>query len=496
MEFDRLLFAPLALTFLLAALPGKAVEEVDKEWQVVVASAEKGDPFSQWAMGFRALADSDLPKAHEWFKKSAEQNFNHSQYMMYMLHANGLGTKKNYAEASAWMNKALLNRDEREILSLMPKEVTEALSRRTPESAGKRLEKLKKTAENGDALAQALLGFAYKSGVLIKADKTEQLKWMTKSAEQGLALAQLYLGTAYSDGNGIAPDLKTAQMWYRKAAAQGDPSACFLLGNMLYKTGAGDPKDFPEVFKVYQSAAETGLVHAQGMMSVMYGLGHGVKKDRKISFEWSLKAAEGGLGSAQFFAGEEYELGEVVPKDIKKALELIRKSAESGYAPAQGKLAYLLFSGRGTERNIEEATKWFEKAAQQGDARAQAFLGESLIAGDGVPIDAVRGLRLLVASADQLSRMGVAALKRVADTGLPKKAGEQFAAFQKTSEKGPADDQYLIFRFIAAATKQTPSTSDSIKKWLTLAAKQGHEEAQAECKARGIDWKAGDDTKK
>ena len=49
----------------------------------------------------------------------------------------------------------------------------------------------------------------------------EAVKWFRKAAEQGDAIAQVNLGYAYANGFGVEKDEKEEVKWYRKAAEQG-----------------------------------------------------------------------------------------------------------------------------------------------------------------------------------------------------------------------------------------------------------------------------------
>lgn len=73
--------------------------------------------------------------------------------------------------------------------------------------------------------------------------------WTRKAAEQGHALAQANLGWAYEEGRGVGRDARLAAEWYGKAylglpgmAEAGHPAAQFRVGNM-YLMGLGLPKD-------------------------------------------------------------------------------------------------------------------------------------------------------------------------------------------------------------------------------------------------------------
>ena len=59
-----------------------------------------------------------------------------------------------------------------------------------------------KSASDGNAYAQNILGLLYDSGAGVAKDSAEAVKWMRKAAEQGNADAQYYLGGSYYYGEG------------------------------------------------------------------------------------------------------------------------------------------------------------------------------------------------------------------------------------------------------------------------------------------------------
>ncbi len=67
-------------------------------------------------------------------------------------------------------------------------------------------------------------------------------------AEQGNAAAQAYLGFLFETGRGLPQNYTEAAMWYRRAAEQGDSLAQYSLG-LLYDRGQGAPRDIVEASK-------------------------------------------------------------------------------------------------------------------------------------------------------------------------------------------------------------------------------------------------------
>ncbi len=93
-------------------------------------------------------------------------------------------------------------------------------------------------------------------------DYAAAFKELRPFAEEGNASAQAMLGYLYSTGQGVAKDPPEAAKWYRKAADQGDAKAQFHLG-VSYAVGDGAPEDEAEAVKWFRKAADQGLAEAQ-----------------------------------------------------------------------------------------------------------------------------------------------------------------------------------------------------------------------------------------
>jgi hypothetical protein len=98
----------------------------------------------------------------------------------------------------------------------------------------------------------------YYNGDGITQDYAEAAKWYQKAAEQGNASAQANLGYMYERGDGVAQDDTVAVKWYRQAAEQGHASAQNNLGNIYYN-GKGVTKDDAQALKWYRQAAEPAV---------------------------------------------------------------------------------------------------------------------------------------------------------------------------------------------------------------------------------------------
>ena len=160
------------------------------------------------------------------------------------------------------------------------------------------IQKLKQTAEQGDAIAQFTLGSCYANGRGIARDYTEAVKWYGRSAAQGYAEAQNRLGDCYSIGRGVAQDYAAAVDWYRKAAEQGLAMAQNHLG-LCYSRGRGVAQDYAAAVDWYRKAAEQGNAFAQNNLGGCYSSGRGVAQDYAEAIEWYSKAANQGFMPAK-----------------------------------------------------------------------------------------------------------------------------------------------------------------------------------------------------
>ena len=87
----------------------------------------------------------------------------------------------------------------------------------------------RKAADQGDAVAEFLLGYQYANGIGVPLDYGEAMIWFRKAAEQGHRVAKLYLGVMYAEGRGVPQDYVRAHMWFSLSAAQGEQRAVKTL---------------------------------------------------------------------------------------------------------------------------------------------------------------------------------------------------------------------------------------------------------------------------
>ena len=214
---------------------------------------------------------------------------------------------------------------------------------------------------------------AYYLGSGSIADASEEAERLRKSAEQGNALAQNNLGVMYAEGLGVIQDDAEALKWLRKSAEQGNPAGEVNLGT-IYARGSGVSRDYAEAVRLNRKSAEPGDAVSLFSIGLDYAVGAGVTKDPAEAVKWFRKAAEHGNADAQATLGGMYLTGSGVTKDYAEALKWSRKSAELGNAHGEFNLGEIYEYGFGVNRNLAEAWKWYTKAEAHGNILAESVI--------------------------------------------------------------------------------------------------------------------------
>lgn len=156
------------------------------------------------------------------------------------------------------------------------------------------LDIVRKLAENGNAIAECSLGIAYRVGLKTPQyghphpDDPNAMIWFRKSADQGDSVAQSELGDMYEHGDGVKQDFVEASQWYRRAAAQGDAWSQFRIAES-YRNGSGVAQNDAEALKWYRKAAAQGMPLAALFLSDAYRSGtHGLAKDDVQAYMWMI----------------------------------------------------------------------------------------------------------------------------------------------------------------------------------------------------------------
>lgn len=192
----------------------------------------------------------------------------------------------------------------------------------------------RKSADLGNAAAQAGLAFEYANGQGVEKDYKQAYYWWKKAADQGNAEAQFNLGQLYLYGAGVDRDEKQLYFWTKKAADQGYTNGEVQLG-LLYFHGWGVDQSFDKAFVLFKKAADQHNHSAENMLAQMYAgeLATPTREDPSRTNEWVSywvnKAAERGDTSAFCDVGLTYAHHIPLP-DKNRAIYWLEKGADRG----------------------------------------------------------------------------------------------------------------------------------------------------------------------
>lgn len=198
---------------------------------------------------------------------------------------------------------------------------------------------LESAAGDDSSEAAYRLGWVYRDGKFVPADKQRQYAWFLRAAELGHTQASVIVGDLLMDGLDGKPNHKDALQHYKKAADQGDARGQFKLAYMIDR-GYGIKVDKAVAASLVHASAEKGFAHSESLMGQFHLRGeYGFARDEVKSANWfSLSAKHGDRVGERYF----------------------------GLVHEQGLGTYKI--------NLAEAAKWYGKARDHGDKEAEKSL--------------------------------------------------------------------------------------------------------------------------
>ena len=225
-------------------------------------------------------------------------------------------------------------------------------------------------AEKGDKEGQLKLGFMLDQGLGGAVDAVNAVKWYTLAAEQGQVMAQYMLGHLYQMGHlGTEPDYSLAKKWYSSAQSNYAPAAVAL--GFIYDTV---DDDYQHALADYQLAADQHDPIGQFNLGLLYENGKGRPVDNEKARALYQEAADLGHAQAMVQLAGLYFSGLGGSRDEQQALAWYKKAADLGDREALYQLGLLSETGVATKLDFSEATHYYQQAADKGDAIATLAL--------------------------------------------------------------------------------------------------------------------------
>jgi len=296
----------------------------------------------------------------------------------------------------------------------------------------KAVELAKPLADQGNAEALYLMGFAYESGKGVEASKDQAIEYYRKAsalkhkdatyrlafillasekeeernqarealesaAKDDPTVAARILGEAYLRGR-LSPtaDPDKAIFWWKSAADAGDIPSLLLMAR-FYEGQFGFPelKNPKESLASYAKAAGLGDAGAMAALGSRYLSGDEKSRDEVKGREWLKKAIAAKEYSAYLALGD-YE--ENVKKDLKAALAEYERGKDAGQTDCILRTADFYIQGKGTEKDSARGMALLEKAAEAGSPAANFRLAVQSLSGEKP--DLLAGYKHLLSAAN------------------------------------------------------------------------------------------------
>ena len=236
--------------------------------------------------------------------------------LMAELYRNGLGVRRDLAEADRWYRLA---------------------------------------SDRGDVQATFALGRAYLEGDGVDKDMGRAKALFEQAAKSNHPGALYNLGIMATDAT--VADFARAADYFQKAMNAGDMDAAYALA-MFYREGTGVPQDKQKGAKLLKSAADENNVAAQVEYGIALFNGDGVAKDESGAAKYFLKAAGRENPIAQNRLARMLAAGRGVRLDMIEAMKwhILARAAGVKDAFLDGLLATLTPSQRGA---VEDGVRKF-----------------------------------------------------------------------------------------------------------------------------------------
>ena len=144
---------------------------------------------------------------------------------------------------------------------------------------------LRPLAENGQPLAQLLLGRIYVHSNSVTRDCGSGVSWLIRASDLGNAEAAFELADLYKRGHCVAPNESIALNWYIKAAEEGYPAAPNAVAEIYLGSDKLAP-DYPASLRWFLRAVRLFDKSACFHIGTIYAQGRGVPTDYKEAYKW------------------------------------------------------------------------------------------------------------------------------------------------------------------------------------------------------------------
>lgn len=209
-------------------------------------------------------------------------------------------------------------------------------------------------AEQGDVIAQNIMGVGHQYGHWLPVDAKAAVGWYHAAGEQGFGAAWHNLGYLYETGMpGLARDDVRARIYYERAVAIDYNVSRANLGTLL-REGRGGPVDLARAVDLYEAGVAGGDPSAMDAMGWVYLNGEGVVADPVAARRYYQMAADAAFGPGLGNLGLMVETGRGGPQNLKQARDLYERAIAAGDVHSAVNMAWMIAENPEAFRNLAE----------------------------------------------------------------------------------------------------------------------------------------------
>lgn len=252
-------YIPAQYALSMSLLKGEGViQDTNKAQQLLLKVAQSGSAIAQFKLGELLLDKEQVAEARVWLSKASEQAFDKATALLADLDALEKSKQDDLALEMAEASIPIVESNDGDVLvvqtpgvnitnrvvddldiqstsSLIPNQQQILKSLNSNTGILSNVEKLVRSAQQGNPIAQHNLSILYSIGELVAKDDHRAFLLMQQSASQDIARSQNSLAMMYINGIGIESNYQQAYFWASRSARQGDAKGkqilLYLVGN-------------------------------------------------------------------------------------------------------------------------------------------------------------------------------------------------------------------------------------------------------------------------
>lgn len=353
---------------------------------------------------------------------------------------------------------------------------TAALSGTVPgvrRDVSRAVELLYMASEQGYPDAQAMLGFAYASGVagsVLPKNVGAALALWTVAAEGGSTYAKTALAYRYLTGTDVQEDCAKASEFYKHVADEVVLDARETMNRQIGRQGEHDDVDDDTLSEIRPPTPSSML--ASDRKRLTEGISRRVTGESNELVQYYRHSADRGDPGAQVLVGTLYYYGAMdVRQDVERARELFTLAAANGRMEAHAHLGFMhLRAGRN-----DSAVYHLRKAADNGEKLGYHGMGFVSLHGIGVEQNAHLAADYFAKAAemDHPEAMFNRALMFLNGVGGPHSSKEAFHLFQKAARFGHMQSNHYVGVMFLRGMSPADRDCSMATHYLKLVAQQG-----------------------